>query len=281
MAFAPPRRGSSFGSQYNARFRSAPQYSWGTAAVGAGSPQIYLSRELAAANSKGYASPGPVYHPPSQPSVRTPAFSFGGSSREPPHVFGSGRPGAPHVLLPGAFQAEQCETHKRTAPASSFGKSERKPLGLRTASPGDYVTRSRGDLIVDSRQHRAATFAFSSAQRFHDNHGTRVPGPGTRLPIRRRRLRAILKSIGEHGSAFVTQRAAPAPEHTHQETQVLLGRKCTTTQIDLRERFWCCRPGKHGAIHPPWRIYAVRPSRTRPSSVITMSHVGSSTRPTQ
>lgn len=214
MAFAPPRRGSSFGSQYNARFRSAPQYSWGTAAVGAGSPQIYLSRELAAANSKGYASPGPVYHPPSQPSVRTPAFSFGGSSREPPHVFGSGRPGAPHVLLPGAFQAEQCETHKRTAPASSFGKSERKPLGLRTASPGDYVTRSRGDLIVDSRQHRAATFAFSSAQRFHDNHGTRVPGPGTySLPIRRRPASApFSRASREHGSAFVTPKGkAPGP----------------------------------------------------------------------
>jgi hypothetical protein len=178
-ALLSARQGSMLGRQHNARFVSAPAYSWGAAGVGPASPRIYISKELTA-DLLGHASPGPVYHPGAlgKPSA---SFSFGVATRmdlvamDQKHRTGHGQ-----LKMPGSF-GRQLEAHKPTAPAASFGRSRLPAQGqLAATAQGDYdYAPGFGATSSDSRRRTGASYGMGRSERFFVQEAHPSPGPGT------------------------------------------------------------------------------------------------------
>ena len=174
--------GSSCGMQLNGRFRSAPQYSWGTAATGMNAPRVFISKELVA-DLAGGDSPGPMYNPQGRPaSYAPPSYSFPVTSyrdARPPRYNG----GPAHVALHGSF-GTQHETHKPSAGIFSFGTSARSHGSAlqvnqnRDSVAGEYTAEPLGANITDSRRPSSSKFSQSKSPRFHSTPVLKSPGPG-------------------------------------------------------------------------------------------------------
>ena len=132
-----PRRKSSLGKQASARFRSAPDYGFGTMER-AQADKVFISKEMEG-DKFGQGSPGPVYAPKAVDGhYHTPsAYSFGASHR---YAFASMKRSGATIPGPGQYTlngsvAKQADSQKHSYSSWKFGTSTRADQAKVFVSP--------------------------------------------------------------------------------------------------------------------------------------------------
>ena len=238
MAFAPHRRPTSAcGPQQEARYRSAPAYSWGRPSPrGGGRPPVYISKD----NESDLLcthSPGPVYNVRTAPASE--GITFGASLDRSPFERPKHRQTPDARQLPSAITVVQPESQKNNARSITLGARIVSPRErVRDAAPGHLSPRTFGTATSNSRFMTPRVFGFGKQERFSDPAGRWLsppaPPPGTYdvvyMSPRARPASSFGRDLRERRSAQTFGYLAPGPgAHSPRKNQAV-GKQVLSTR---------------------------------------------------